>query len=506
MPRGRPKKSTTSTINTNNSTELNQSDTMDFSTLGGLKGGFTNNPYYMNTILKQLLGYAQEFTREQVLGYIKNPVQNELALKKVHQYLMNFSMFYKRIINYLATILTFDYVLIPMNIISNEEAKSAAFKRSYKKTLDWLEKFKLKEELINIMKAVIGEDAAYYYLRENNETITLQRIPTDYCKIISRTELGFQYAFDLTYFNNPGVNIDNFAPEFKEAYAEYLRGKNVSLNWVILDPEKAWCFKFDENTAVVTPPLSGLFIDALEITEFKALIKTRTVLDAIMLLCMKIPMKSDKDAKKNEFLIDLNTATKFHKLVKSNLPADGFNLVTSPMSIESIKLEGGESRKDIIGFAESSFYKSAGIPSLLFESDKKVGSVGLDYSSKTDESFVIHMYRQFERFLNFNINKVSGKYKFHVWMPDITIFNRKEKAELFLKQAQSGYSKTLVACAMGMTPQDFINLNLLENSLEFLDNMKVLPSSHTQNSSEGGRPLKPDNELETKGEESRMMK
>lgn len=487
--------------------EAIQEESLDFAALDRMSNGFMQNPYWMNSILKQLLGYPQEYTRAQVLQYIKNPIQNELALKKVHQYLMNLTMFYKRLVHYFATILTFDYIILPINA-DEEEMKSDSFKRSYKKILNWLEKFKVKEELTNVMKAVMGEDAAYYYLRESENTITLQRMPTDYCKIVAKTELGYQYAFDLNYFNNPGVNIDNFAPEFKEYYVEFLRGRNSSLNWVILDPEKAYCFKFDENTAAVIPPFSGLFIDALEISEFKQLIKTRTVLDALLLLVMKIPLKDSKDlgSSKNPLLLSLDMVEKFHKLVKSNLPADGVNLVSTPMDLTSVDLKNaGESRNSVIGYAESAFYRNAGVSSLLFESDKKVGSVGVAMSAKTDEAFVLHMYRQFERFINFNLSKISGKNKFKILFIDNTIFNREDKLKLYLQAGQSGFPKSFIGASMGLTPGQIESLTNFENTIGLVDKLKPLMSSHTQSLNEGGRPPKDENKLGDKGLEARDL-
>ena len=500
------KKQKLNVINNNNSTIIDNE--LNFAALDKMtQTNLMQNPYWMNALLRQMYGTPAEYTREQVLTYIKSPQTNEAALKKVHQYLMGVTMFYKRIILYFASILTFDYVIYPTNA-DEEDLKSDSFKRSYKKALRWLENFKVKEELSEIMKVIVGEDVGFYYIRENDDTIILQRMPTDYCKIVNKTELGYQYAFDLNYFNIQGTNFLDFPEEIIEAYNTKKDALKINAyNWVSLNPEKAFAFKFDETTAAVIPPLSGLFIDALEISEFKQLIKTRTALDALLLLVLKIPLKNDKDAanSKNPLLLTLDLVEKFHKLVKSNIPLDGVNVVSTPMEMTTVDMKNaGDSRSSIVGYAESNFYRSAGVSSLLFESDKKVGSTGVSMSAKTDEAFVMHMYRQFERFINSQLKKVTGRFRFKILFPDITIFNWEEKLKLFLQTGQFGFPKMLIAASIGITPNQLENMINLENSMGLVEKLKPLMSSHTTSGdNDGGRPR--EKNVSDKGDEKRDL-
>lgn len=466
--------------------------------------GFWANPLWMNAIIKDLTMSPHKYDRDTVLKLIENPQNNEKALKDLHQYLLNTSQHYKRVFYYFATILTFDYILVPTNA-DEEDVKTPSFKRSLKKVLNWLEKFNLKEEFLKIMPVVIGEDVGFYYLRESETAITLQRMPTDYCKIVAKTDLGYQYAFNMVYFMRPGVNIDDFAPEFKIYWEEFINGdSSVPFFWKILEPEKAYVFKWDENDAGILLPLLGLFLDALEISEFKSLIKSKMQLENWKILFQRIPMKDSKDAKQNEFLIDGKFAGMYHANVKSELPP-GVSVVTSPMEITGISLDHAENRDTIVGLGEHNFYSSAGASPLLFGGAVK-SAVGVNMGIKVDEAFVLHMYRQFERFINYQLKQISGKYRFKIIFPDITIFNREDKLKSYLNAAQFGYSKSLVAAASGLTPNEFYNLLNYENGLGLLDKLQPLISAHTTTLTDKGRPQLPDSQIGDKADESRTLK
>jgi hypothetical protein len=173
------------------------------------------------------------------------------------------------------------------------------------------------------------------------------------------------------------------------------------------------------------------------------------------------------------------------------------------MEVSAVNFEKTQNQDKIIGFAESSFYKSAGISVLLFNSEAG-GSIGLTHSIKTDEEFVLHLYRQFEKWITFQISKVTGKYKFKIFFPDITYFNKSEKFDEYLKAAQFGMPKSLVACSMGLTPNDFMSLTNWENEIDLISELRPLQSSHTSNGAdEGGRPSKKVEDLKETGLKTR---
>ena len=85
--------------------------------------------------------------------------------------------------------------------------------------------------------------------------------------------------------------------------------------------------------------------------------------------------------------------------------------------------------------------------------------------------------------------------------PDITYFNRQEKTDSYFKMAQFGFPKSLVACAMGLTPFEFKGLNDFENATNLIEELRPLQSSHTGNVTldNCGAPSKADGELSDNG-------
>lgn len=464
--------------------------------------GWFNNPIWMNNLLKEMSTLSAKYTRDQVLSWLVNYRDHEKELMELNQYLLVSSQHFRRLVDYFIEMPKFIPILYPADSdLTEEDIKSPAFKKSMKKSYDWLEKFNCEDEGKKIFRTSLEEDIGYYYKRENGDSITFQRLPSQWCKLVSRNNVTFNIAFNFMFFWRLGMNIKDYPPEFSQYINDIEEGKrkdNTYAYWVILDPDKAVAFKFHEDTGVIKSPWIGLYLDILEIAEFKALIKTRAILDNFLLITQKIPM--GKDDKKNNFLIELEVAGKFQELIANALP-QGVKLVTSPMELTATKLDGAGSsnRESIVGQAENSFYKASGTsPALFGSADNK--NVGIMQSLKVDETWVFRFYRQMERWINYQLRSVSETYRFKVMFPDITYYNHKDKFDMYMQGASAGYPKSLVACAMGLTPLQFKNLTTFENGMGLVDTMKVLQSSHTQSGDiSTGRPTKSDDKLSDSG-------
>ncbi|WP_232380899.1 hypothetical protein [Paenibacillus tianjinensis] len=448
------------------------------------------NPIWQNEILKNLNMSPNTFDRDKIEQMIADPKSNEDALKDLGQYLKNVIMQFNRLVDLYAKILTFDSYIVPTNA-DEEDYKTNKFKKARKDVKSWVDKLNPKSTFPKIMSGVLLEDAKFYYVRESEDSVTLQEMPSKYCKIVRNTEHGHQYAFNMFYFLQAGVDIRDFHPDFIEYLENFLENKKSTdtyFYWQRLDPIKAPVFKFDETHAGLTPPLLGLFLDSAEIANYKKLLKTKTQLDVIKLLVNEIPMHSDsKGAQtKNNFAIDPGTAAQFTAQMQASLP-DGYKAMTTPLKVHAVDFNQSQSRDNIVGYGQDNFYGSAGTSPVLF-GEKNVNGTGLEASKIVDESYVIHMYRQFERFINAYLKTKSSRYRFKIHFPDITIFNRERKLDQYLKAAQSGYSKTLISVALGIDPDDMISLLMYENSIDMI-NKYLLPlqSSHVQ-TGEGGRP------------------
>ncbi|WP_029518059.1 hypothetical protein [Paenibacillus polymyxa] len=473
------------------------------------QSGSLFSPLWQNELLKSLNMSPTTFDRKKIEEMIKNPKANEDALKDLSQYLFNVVMQFNRLVNYYSTIPTFDSFIVATNA-DEEDMRSTAFKKSRRKAVDIVEKLSPKSTFPNILKGVILEDAKFYYVREFGDSVALQEMPAKYCKIINKTEYGYQYAFNMYYFLQSGVNINDFAPEFSEYYSDFANaksGKDRYFYWQPLDPIKAPVFKFDETRAGLTPPLMGLFLDSAEIEHYKGLLKTKTELETWKIIVGQIPMKSDTKGASvaNNFAIDPNVAGQYTAILQAGVP-NGVKVATTPFELKTVDFNQSQTQNNIVGFSQDNFYQAAGSTPILFGSGT-VNASGLQASIKVDEGYVIHMYRQFERFVNSYLKSKTGKYRHKVVFPDITVFNRDEKFEKYLKAGQFGFSKTLVSLAMGINPEDMQSLLAYENSINLVEKYLVpLSSSHVQNGKDnGGRPKVSDNEISDDGAKTRDL-
>lgn len=521
MPRGRPKKNNQSQeaqVQTTDQQVVNENYMQQFAK--AMVTAFNSpifNPIWQNEILKSInMTPNSKLDRDKVKELLANPKDNEKALKDLSQFLFGFIMQYKQVVTYLSRILSFDYYLEPTNA-DKEDMTTKAFKKSYKKALDWLEMFDVKNELSRVLLGMVLEDVRFCYVRESENGIRLQEMPADFCLIHNRNDLGFQYAFNMLYFLRPGINIDDYAPEFKEYYNQFLNVKqngyknapdNVKIEqkqgryyyWQYLDPTKAFVFKLDDEHAGINPPLSGLFLDAIEIVNYKELLKTKVNLDITKLIINKIPLHKDGTTKtntKNNFAIDAEVAGMFTQIMQSVVP-QGYKIMTSPLETEAIDFAQAENKNSIVGLGNQEFWDSSGLTAPLF-GERNLTGTSLQASIKVDEMFVKNAYGQFERFVNFQLKQATGRYRFRIHFEG-TEFDRSERFERAIKAAQYGAPVTYVASSMGKTQQEFINLIDFEESLQIKERMTPLLSSHTMSNDQGGRPEKKDGELSVDGE------
>ncbi|MGM1044872.1 MAG: hypothetical protein ACQEXX_01860 [Bacillota bacterium] len=470
------------------------------------------NPVWQNHILKDMNMSPAKYSRDTVKKMLADPRNHEKDLKNLSQYLFNFIMQFKKLVVYMSEILTYDYYLEPTNA-DTEDMLLRPFKKSYNKALQWIDDFDIKSELPKIAEGLILEDAKFYYLRESEHGLKLQEMPSDYCKIWSKNDLGYQYAFNMSYFLRPGADLDSFHPDFRDYYNNFLGADDYTKNkvgyasgqykyWQKLDPSKAWTFKFDDNHAGISPPLMGLFLDSIEIVNYKELLKTKTSLDVWKLLVNKIPMHKDGTGKstnkKDDFAIMAETAGQFSALMQAAVP-QGVKVVTTPLETEALDFKQADSKDSIVGLGNNEFWQTSGTTPILF-GEKQLNGSGLAASIKTDEMFVYRLYRQFERFINYQLKQTTGRYRFKCHLEG-TRFDQQERFDRAIKAAQYGAPVTYVSTAMGKTPQEFSNLIDFEESINLKERMTPLASSHVQSGNNPGAPQK--TSLSDNGEKTR---
>lgn len=440
-----------------------------------------------------------KFDVETISRYLQNPLANEKKIRDLSNYLYNVNSQYKLIINYFALMPTYAYKLTPTG--NPYEKKDPIKKRdNFIKTLQYVEKLNLRHELITAMRVAFREDTYYGYEHESKDSFFLQKMDADYCRISSEEDGVFNYAFNFSFFDSRQDLLPTYAQEFIDKYQQYQAAKE---QWIELDSNKTIVIKVNEDiTQYSLAPLNGMFEAIFDYDEYKKISKAKSKLDVFMALISKIPL-DEKNPEMNKFLIDLDLAASFHQQAEGGLP-EGVTLITSPLSMEAIKMEKNRSDQDITAQALRAVHDAGGVSQFLWNSDKNTG-VGLEKSIMTDENLVFAVLRQIERWVNRKIKKMSGNYKYKFEFLDMTIFNKDTYYEKFLKAAQFGVPVKLeIGAALGLSPLDVINKAFLENDILGLNDLFIpLSSTHTQSLDEGGRPKKSEDDISASTETNR---
>lgn len=443
------------------------------------------------------------FSPEQIRRFMKNPASHQRQIRQLSNYLYDYSGEYRQIIDYMSNLSKFAYVIDPL-FITNTDTDWKTVEKAELKVAQEMSKLSLPHELSKIMRTMWKQDVFYGYEHENKDSFFIQSMDADYCRLSSQDYDGvFLYEFDFSYFDSNNDLLTNYPLEFRQKYQTY---KNTKEKWIELSSDKAVAFKINEEITSYSLLPFGVMIDKLfELEEYEKLQKARAKMDNFMLLVQQIPL-NDKAQGMDEFLIDLETAAHFHDLAVAGL-GDGIGLLTTPLEITAVKTEKGNKDRDNVSSALKRTFDTSGISQFMFNSDKNT-SVGLAKASIIHEQRIFKIYRQFERWLNRKVRKMSGKYKFKVRLLDVTNFTENKAFDAYLKADQSGFPFIEEASAvMGISPMDLYNKLMRENSpIGYQSKMKPLATSHTQSAKDtdsSGAPTKTDDEISDSGQINR---
>jgi len=439
--------------------------------------------------------YSVDFKR------IKNAIEmkNIGELRKFSQYFYHSSGEYRRLVDYFGGILTNDFVIIPSNA-SADDLENTRFTNQFQTILDYAKNSHIKETCSQIAQIVVRDGAFFGYERDLDGAITIQVLPTAYCR--SRFKMMGVYAveFDFSFFNQFYGDdliemLESFPEDFGPLYGKYLQDRREN-QWQLLNPLYARAHMLEDPV----PMLSPVFLDLLELENYKKTDKIKNQLDIYKVIFQEIPLDSE-----GEVTLLLDEIKDLHQNVRKMVSNSAVDVVTTVGKINSIDLQDkNQTLKDDVARATNMIYSTAGTPMLLFNAGAKSGSVGLKESMRVDENVVFPLLQQYERWYRNKFQDLASNFEFKIIFPPITNFNRKEMYELYTKGATQGFpTKLLTMAAMGITQSDFDSLLLYENELLELHERMIPTSSAFHTPAEGsGRPEQ-EEPLSDEGEETR---
>lgn len=448
--------------------------------------------------------YTQSEVRDIIEGYRFE--RNQIKLRDISQILYAKSGHYQRLLKYFAGMALFAHVITPVKDIRNANTKKVV--KQYTEIGELLKMMNLRHEMFKALQVAFREDVFYGYIHRDKNSFYIQQLPPYICKITSIQDGVFNFSIDMSYFVRDEGKLYEHADEIQQKYWTWktVTQTNPSISqWVELDPRNTICIKVNEDIIEVFPPFAPIFDAIFDIEAYKQLRKDKEELGNYMVVTQELPMRKDSE-NNNDFLIDKEVMMFFHNMVVENSPTN-VGVITSPMKLDFIKFERDTPISDGVENAQRDFWSSSGTSQLLFNADKTT-SQGLLMSIKTDEEIVFGLLTQIERWLNRYLKFEYGdNLMFNAEILHVTVFNRQEMFDMYLKGSQFGLPVKNHLCAtIGLSPIETMNMAHLENDiLQLHDKFIPLMSSHTMSdkllldntggSSTGGRPKKDPQQL-----------
>lgn len=418
--------------------------------------------------------YSQSEVRAMIKDY-RNPTNQE-KLREISEFLYIQNQQYQRLINYYANISTYSYTVIPSKDILDIDTDK--LRKDYNKVTEMLGIFNIRNNFTKIVRKAMILDTFFGYIISDKRSVMIQQFPNDICQITSLEYDSYNYAIDLSYFENDIETLDYYPQEVKKAFAVYqsklknAKNKNLVDKWYELSAKNSICIKINEGISESIPPFAGVFDSVYDINAFKDLRNDKAELENYKLLVQGLPLRKNS-LDNNDFLIDLPMMNYFHNSLADIVPAN-VGVATSPMEIEVVTFDKDTADRDGVAKANKDFWDNSGTSQTLFSSDNKT-SQGITQSIKTDEQVIFTIMTQLERWLNRYILLNNHSKFFKVTMLESTHFNKDELQGSYLELGQNGFPvSTIIASLRKIEPVSFEGLIHLENEVLGL-NDKMVP-------------------------------
>ena len=199
---------------------------MDFATYSWNLAMGAFNPMTTNTTLKSLNVHTLVPTKEKIDEALQDPSNNEDTLTSYGFYYYFSNLTYKRNIEILKALPSFDLSIRCINLEKPEDIKSKEYIEDNKIVREFLRKFDYRTEFKIVLWNLIMSETYFAMFRKFDNKYKLQTFPSRYALLTGEWEYGLLYDIDINYFlNNSAVDINMFPETIKKKFNE-VYGKN----------------------------------------------------------------------------------------------------------------------------------------------------------------------------------------------------------------------------------------------------------------------------------------
>jgi len=503
---------------------------------GDLKGYNNPLPYdarMENNNLIALNNNPKIPTAETLRQAIVNYKDNAELLQDFSEFMKAWDTLYAKIIDVKLSMLNFDinWYVDRYMIKDTSELDSPLFQEDYRRVCKFMSKFKAKQEFRKVAENTLIADTYFCWLRDSygqfnddeleldysvkrSQNFALQMMPQEYCKITGSSVYPntFLWDFNVDYFENAWVNVNNYDPSLKQAYDSILGNKqirsfvnnSVDLNRVSKSYDGfvrtkvnngAYCFKYDCSNFNAVPPYAKLMREAFGNDEIARLQKSKDVLSTNALILGEMKTKKDDTIgnEKNSFIIDPKQVGTLLKIARNMLNNANIKQIALPLEESRMYQFNDMNPKMVDNRLNSVANQSISSGSMVYTNEKMgqfelQNALTLDYHSIADR-----LYPQFENFLEFFVNKKTKKYKFKFSVKGSTLpFLRQPEIDNQIKISNMGMQAdtTKYSALMGYDSNELESMMMMAKYGGMQDNLVLLMNSNTSSDGDAGNPTK----------------
>ena len=457
--------------------------------------------------------------KEWVLKAIHNCDYEQM--REISNFFYKTSGIYSRLCRYMAYLYRYDWMVTPYINEESNKVEDKVLEKFYD-VLTYLDNFGVKKFFGEVALKVIRYGSYYGYLIPSKNKMTVQELPSNYCRtrfsVNGRPAVEFNMRFFDDYFKDTQQRmrmLNMFPQEFKKGYILFKEGKLVpqfagdTNGWYLLTTENV--IKFNINGEDF-PAFISVIPAIIDLDNAKDLDRKKMAQELLKIIIQKMPLDKNGD-----LVFDVDEAQQLHNNAVSMLgKAIGVDVLTTfaDVQVEDMDSSRATATTDDLERVERSVYNEAGVSQMQFNTD---GNIALEKSILNDEASLYNLITQFEEFLNIlldKFNKQPKKFYYRAQILTTTIYNYKDMSKLYKEQMQVGFSKMLPQIALGQSQSSILANAYFENDILDLVNVFVPPMmSSTMNAdslaamqdrnrpksirnpgeetdSEGGRPTK----------------
>lgn len=441
---------------------------------------------------------TQVFTPEQVELLLKNPYGNYLQLQEVSNYLWATSPMYQNIMYYLATLMSFDYMIFPDNSFTN--SKKSLENRLFD-SAKIIKQAQVKSTFpMMLLRTLVNGETYWYDLSDTNNTI-MQEIDSRYCQL-SGIDDDNLWRYYINLAKIPFTNILEMPDEIQIAYRKWVDGGKskvkidkvidgvpitIPSNLYLVSKRGFSMFSHIRKTQHDYPFLASMFTDLIVLEENKAYLNESLRADIVKLVHLRIPI--DKDS--GQPIMDKETIGVYHESSKEHFPSN-VSPLTNPFEVQSITFD--KSQQNGINIAEHSqkvVQTSSGTSDSLFSAST---TNGLGISITADATKMYPFLYYFDNIINYKIKSQ----KFLCSFLQINQYNRLEWHKQYGTDLANGMNRQLWMSTSNIEIYDFLNASKMEQILDFDQYLPVKLNANQMSGNDanpnGGRPEKDAND------------